>query len=77
MARPKKAQTTAEKIERMEAVVLQRKAAYDEAVSELKELREKQKKESQDALLKAVAASKWSYEKIMEFIRSDPDEIEE
>lgn len=34
MARPKKAQTTAEKIERMEAVVLQHKAAYDEAVSE-------------------------------------------
>ena len=77
MARPKKTQTIAEQIEQMEAIVLQRKAAYDEAVSELKELREKQKKESQDALLKAVAASKWSYDKIMEFIQSDPDEIEE
>ena len=77
MARPKKTQTIAEQIERMEAIVLQRKAAYDEAVSELKELREKQKKESRDALLKAVAASKWSYEKIMEFIQSNPDEIEE
>lgn len=77
MARPKKTQTITEQIERMEAIVLQRKAAYDEAVSELKELREKQKKESQEALLKAVAVSKWSYDKIMEFIQSDPDEIEE
>ena len=77
MARPKKTQTITEQIERMEAIVLQRKAAYDEAVSELKELREKQKKESQEALLKAVAVSKWSYDKIMEFIQSDPDGIEE
>ena len=36
MARPKKTQTIAEQIEQMEAIVLQRKAACDEAVSELK-----------------------------------------
>lgn len=77
MARPKKTMTTTEQIERMEAIVLQRKSEYDEAVSELKELREKQKRESQEALLKAVAASKWSYDKIMEFIQSDPDEVDE
>lgn len=64
-------------IEEAEAVVIKRKAAYDEAVTALKELREKEKKENQEALLKAVASSKWSYEKIMEFIQSDPEDAEE
>ena len=73
MARPRKRQTTAEQIQQAEAIVLKRKTAYDEAVALLKELREKEKKENQEALLKAVASSKWSYEKIMEFIQSDPD----
>ena len=66
MARPRKRQTTAEQIQQAEAIVLKRKTAYDEAVALLKELREKEKKENQEALLKAVASSKWSYEKIME-----------
>lgn len=77
MARPKKTQTTEEQIEKMEAIVLQRKAAYDEAVAALKELREKKKRENQEALLRAAASSKWSYEKIMEFIQSDPDDADE
>ena len=77
MARPRRRQTTAEKIEQAEAVVLKRKAEYDEAVSILKELREKEKKENQEALLKAVASSKWSYDKIMEFIQSDPEKSDE
>lgn len=55
MARQKKAQTTEEQIEKMKAIVLQRKAAYDEA----------------------VASSKWSYEKIMSFIQSDPEDADE
>lgn len=41
------------------------------------QLREKERKENQEALLKAVASSKWSYEKIMEFIQSDPEEADE
>lgn len=77
MARQRKAQTTEEQIEKMEAIVLQRKAAYDEAVANLKELREKKKRENQEALLRAVASSKWSYEKIMAFIQSDPDDADE
>ncbi|MDY6245530.1 MAG: hypothetical protein SPL63_03160 [Roseburia faecis] len=77
MARPRKRQTTAEQIQQAEAIVLKRKTAYDEAVALLKELREKEKKENQEALLKAVASSKWSYEKIMEFIQSDPEEADE
>ena len=77
MARQKKTQTTEEQIEKMEAIVLQRKAAYDEAVANLKELREKKKRENQEALLRAVASSKWSYEKIMAFIQSDPEDADE
>lgn len=76
MARQRKIQTTAEQILQAETTVMNRKAAYDEAVAVLKELREKEKKENQEALLKAVASSKWSYEKIMEFIQSDPEEDE-
>ena len=77
MARQRKAQTMAEQIEKMDATVLQRKAAYDESVAKLKELREKEKKEHQETLLRAVASSKWSYEKIMESIQSDPEEDDE
>ena len=77
MARQKKTQTTEEQIEKMEAIVLQRKAAYDEAVANLKELREKKKRKNQEALLRAVASSKWSYEKIMSFIQSDPEDADE
>lgn len=54
MARQKKTQTTEEQIEKMEAIVLQRKAAYDEAVANLKELREKKKRENQEALLRRL-----------------------
>ena len=77
MARQKKTQTTQELIEKMEAIGLQRKAAYDEAVANLKELREKKKRKNQEALLRAVASSKWSYEKIMSFIQSDPEDADE
>ena len=70
MARPRKRQTTAEQIQQAEAIVLK-------AVALLKELREKEKKENQEALLKAVASSKWSYERIMEFMQSDPEEADE
>lgn len=74
MARPKRIRATAEQIERAEEQVLKAKEAYDKAVASLKELREKEKKENQEVLLKAVERSKWSYEKIMEFIQSDPNE---
>ena len=43
MARQKKTLTTEKQIEKMEAIVLQRKAAYGEAVASLKELRKKKK----------------------------------
>lgn len=77
MARPKKNQTTAEMIERTEALVLKKKQEYDDLVDELKRLRDIERKENQEALLSAVAKSKWSYEQIMEFIQSDPADRDE
>lgn len=70
MARGRKNLTTAQLIERTEELVLQKKQEYDDLVAELKRLRDLEKKENQEALLSAVAKSKWSYEQIMEFIQS-------
>ena len=72
MARGRKRLSTAEQIEKTEAMVLQKKQELDELVAELKRLREIEKKENQAALLAAVAKSKWSFEQIMEFVQSDP-----
>lgn len=70
MARGRKRLSTAEQIEKTEAMVLQKKEELDELVAELKRLREIEKKENQAALLAAVAKSKWSFEQIMEFVQS-------
>lgn len=77
MGRPRKIAETKVQIEKAEELVLRTKRAYDEAVTALKILREKEEKEKQDALLKAVSKSKWSYDKIMKFIQSNPEEMEE
>lgn len=63
MARGRKRLSTAEQIEKTEAMVLQKKEELDELVAELKRLREIEKKENQAALLAAVAKSKWSFER--------------
>ena len=77
MARPKKNVNLAQAIEQAESQVLKTKAAYEKAVDELKRLRDLEQKERQEALLKAVANSKWSYEKIMDFLGSDPADCED
>ena len=77
MARGRKKLTTAEQIEKTEALVLQKKQELDDLVSELKRLRDIEKKENQMALLAAAAKSKWTYEQIMEFIQSDPADRDE
>ena len=77
MARRKKMETTAELIERTEALVLKKKQEYDDLISELKRLRDLEMKEKQQALLAAADKSKWSYEQIMGFIQSDPADHEE
>lgn len=77
MARGRKKLTTAEQIEKTEALVLQKKQELDDLVAELKRLRDVEKKENQMALLAATAKSKWTYEQIMEFIQSDPADRDE
>ena len=77
MARPKKNVDLARAIKQAEDQVLKTKAAYEKALDELKRLRELEQKARQEALLKAVANSKWSFEKIMEFLESDPAKREE
>ena len=76
MARPKK-QTTAEMIKKTEELVIEKKKEYDHLVAELKRLRDLETREHQEALLTAVAKSKWSYEQIMDFIQSDPGDRED
>ena len=77
MGRTRKISLTKDQIEKAEELVLKTKKAYDEAVDALKMLREKEEKEKQDALLRAVSKSKWSYDKIMNFLQSDPEETED
>lgn len=47
---------------------------YDKAVAHLKDLREKKEQQNREALLNAVAKSRHSYEEIMTFIQSDPED---
>ena len=77
MARPRKVRSLADEVKKAEELVLKKKAELDAAATALKEVREKAEREKQERLLAAVAKSKWSYEKIMEFIQSDPDMTEE
>lgn len=77
MARPRKKISAEEEVKRAEEIVIKKKAELDMAVSALKVARDKAEKAKQAILLEAVAKSKWSYEKIMEFIQSTPEEAEE
>lgn len=77
MGRPKKIEATTNQIEKAEELVLKTKAAYDEAVRELKILREKEQKEKQAAILSAISKSRHSYDEIMKYIQSDFDNQEE
>ena len=73
MGRAKKELTLDEKIEKAQAKVLKYPEPYHNAIAELKVLLDQKTKSQQERLLEAVAASKRSYDEIMEFIQSDPD----
>lgn len=77
MGRTKKRVSTATKIEKAEKLVLKTKEDYDKAVEGLKKLREREKKEKQEALLDAVFKSRRSHEEIMGFIKGESDEMDE
>lgn len=74
MARMSRTESLNEDIEKTEALVLKRKEMYDKAVAHLKDLREKKEQQNREALLNAVAKSRHSYEEIMTFIQSDPED---
>lgn len=77
MGRPRKNVSLDAQMEQAEALVLKKKEELDKAVEALKLLREKAEKAKQEQLLNAVAKSKWSYDKILAFIQSDPEEVDE
>ena len=62
-------------IEAAQEVVIKRKHLYDEATDNLKVLLDKRKALQTDELIKAFTKSKRSYEDIMGYINSVPDEM--
>ena len=62
-------------IEAAQEVVIKRKHLYDEAIDSLKALLEKRKVLQNDELIKAFTRSKRSYEDIIDYINSVPDEL--
>lgn len=62
-------------IEAAQEVVIKRKHLYDEASDNLKVLLDKRKALQTDELIKAFTKSKRSYEDIMSYINSVPDEV--
>jgi hypothetical protein len=74
MAKKKKDLTLAEQIEKAKDKVAKYSKPYNEALYELKLLLDKKNKNQQERLLEAIGSSKRSYDEIMSFILSDPDE---
>ncbi len=74
MGRSKNELTLDERIEKAQEKVFRYAEPYNRAVAELKALLDEKNKNRQDLLLEAVANSKRSYEEIMEFIQSDPED---
>ena len=62
-------------IEAAQEVVIRRKHLYDEATDNLKVLLDKRKALQTDELIKAFTRTKRSYEDIMNYINSVPDEV--
>ena len=62
-------------IEAAQEMVIKRKHLYDEATDNLKVLLDKRKALQTDELIKAFTKSKRSYEDIMSYINSVPDEV--
>ncbi len=62
-------------IEAAQEVVIKRKHLYDEATDHLKELLDKRKALQTDELCKAFMKSKRTYEDILRYINSGPEEV--
>lgn len=74
MGRPKKNPTLDEQIEMAQKKLLKYAGPYNEAMEELQALYDQKNKTKEDLLLEAVRKSHRSYNEIMEFIQSNPEE---
>lgn len=76
MGRPKKNPTLEEQIEMAQKKLAKYAGPYKAAVEELSALLDQRDNVREDLLLEAVRKSNRSYDEIMEFIQSNPDDDE-
>ena len=77
MGRPKKNPTLEEKIKAAEQKVIKYGIPYNKALDELKALNDQRQEAREENLLKAVKKSRRTYDEIMRFIQSNPDDEDE
>lgn len=77
MGRPKKNPTLDGQIELVRKKVLKYAVPFEAAEEELQALLEQRNQDKEKRLLEAVGSSKRSYEEIIGFIQSDPDDDDE
>ncbi|MBQ6735775.1 MAG: hypothetical protein IJR00_12820 [Lachnospiraceae bacterium] len=74
MPRTKKKLSLEEQIKAAQEKVIKTKEPYNRAIAELSALLDQRAKSREEELLEAYASSKRSFDEIMQFIRSDPEE---
>lgn len=74
MARATAMEALNEKIAKAQALVSKRKKLYDDAVALLSDLLDKRDALRRDELVKAILKSGRTYEEVLEFLRTAPEE---
>ena len=74
MARATAMEAFNEKIAKAQALVSKRKKLYDDAVALLSDLLDKRDALRRDELVKAILKSGRTYEEVLEFLRTAPEE---
>lgn len=74
MARKTSIEALEQKIEKAQEQVSKTKKQHDEAVKTLSDLLDKRDAMRSDELIKALANSKRTYEELLEFLNTDPEE---
>lgn len=76
MARATAMEALNSRIGKAQALVSKRKKLYDEAAALLSDLLDKREALQRDELVKAILKSGRTYEEVLEFLRSAPEEEE-
>ena len=76
MARATAMEVLNSRIGKAQALVSKRKKLYDEAAALLSDLLDKREALQRDELVKAILKSGRTYEEVLEFLRSAPEEEE-